>query len=134
MLESISWTTFLEGAAIACGCYYIGLAVAVYRKQIISYVNDPKAIRRERPGAHAGNTASGQAMPMAVIRELSSVLEQAGNPADKNQLLAAIRKILHRYKDTGQPAYRLQVQDYIISQSEEICGVRITAAELESEE
>lgn len=134
MLESISWTKFLEGVAIAFTCYYAGLALAVYRKQIVSYVHDPKAILRITSKADAGNVSAKHATPMAILHEITSILEQAGNPADKNQLLAAVKSFLHHHKQTSLPAYRVPVQDYIISKSEEICGVRITAADLESED
>lgn len=132
MLESISWTKFLEAAAIAFGCYYTGLALAVYRKQIIVFINDPKSIGARGKDKAADNDMPKQsASPMAIIHELSSVFEQAGYQAEKTALLDHIKTILKKYKNIDLPAYRVPVQDYIISKAEEVCGVRITAEELE---
>ena len=134
MLESISWTNFLEAAAVASGCYYIALAVAVYRKQIIVFANDPKSFRAVKKNAIDQDGANKKkATPMAIIHDLSSVLDHAGYNADKAVLLEQIKDTLHKYKDADLPAFRVPIQDYIISKAEEICGVRITVQDLEAE-
>lgn len=131
MLESISWTKFLEAAAVASACYYVGLAVACYRKQILVFINDPKSFRIDKKNNAAGGNGQQKATPMAIIHDISSVMEQAGYQADKAQLLDSIKTTLSKYKNADLPAYRVPIQDFIISKAEEVCGVRITVQELD---
>jgi hypothetical protein len=129
MLQGISWSTYLEGAAILTAFYYAGMALVFYRGEIKTFLQ-PKA----KPAAkiHTSTTDDTAAFEKleSIVHEIDSILEQAGTQATKDQLLPQLKAKLASYGGLRQPAYQAAVFNHIIKQAEEISGIRISADEL----
>ncbi len=60
-----------------------------------------------------------------------SILDKAGKNISKEALLAQLSERLNNYGGLRQPAYRVALTNFIIEQSENICGVSFSEEELE---
>jgi hypothetical protein len=129
MLQGISWSTYLESAAVLTAIYYTGVAVIFYRDKIKALLQ-PKV--KTAAGSDTGSSDNIAAFENleSLVHEIDSILEQAGNQATKDQLLPQLKAKLATYGGLRQPAYRAAVFNHIIKQAEEISGVRISAEEL----
>ncbi|OJV51017.1 MAG: hypothetical protein BGO31_11155 [Bacteroidetes bacterium 43-16] len=61
----------------------------------------------------------------------TDILDKAGKSATKEQLLAALPEKVADYDGLHQPAYRYALNNYIIQQTKQLCGVEIEEEELE---
>jgi hypothetical protein len=129
MLQGISWSTYLESAAVLTAIYYTAVAIVFYRNEIKPLLQlQAKTVTNADTGS-SDDTAAFENLE-SLVHEIDSILEQAGNQATKNQLLPQLKAKLANYGGLRQPAYRAAVFNHIIKQAEEISGVRISAEEL----
>lgn len=135
MLEPISWKNYVEGSAVVLAAYYAGVGLIYFRKEISALIR-PRSLSataiQDRPatGNDAEGTPSLEALESSV-RQIDSILEQAGKGVSKDQLLAQLKKELTNYGGLRIPAYRVAVFNHIIKQADELCGIGISADELE---
>jgi hypothetical protein len=130
MLQGISWSTYLESAAILTAIYYTGVAFLYYRSEIKALLQPKAKTAPHADTANSDNTAAFENLE-SLVHEIDSILEQAGNQATKDQLLPQLKAKLANYGGLRQPAYRAAVFNHIIKQAEEISGVRLSAGDLE---
>lgn len=133
MLQAISWSTYLEGAAVLSAVYYSGIAIVFYWEEIKAFIiskNQPptEQVRKAADGSTDETIAFDKLE--SIVHEIDSILEQAGTQATKDQLLPQLKAKLASYGGLRQPAYRVAVFNHIIKQAEGISGVRISAEEL----
>lgn len=126
-LQGISWSAYLESAAVLTAIYYTGVAIVFYRGEIKALLQ-PKG----KATTHASGTDQTAAFENleSIVHEIDSILEQAGNQATKDQLLPQLKAKLASYGGLRQPAYRAAVFNHIIKQAEEISGIRISEDDL----
>ncbi|MEE1946413.1 hypothetical protein VRU48_14915 [Pedobacter sp. KR3-3] len=134
MLESISWTQYLAGAATALAIYESAVLFLFYWNDLQKALRS-KASPLTGPIAQAGEPYEDTSLVLfeelqGLVRELNTVLEQAGNPAGKEALLAQLRTTLASFAGLRHPAYRTAVFNHIINKAWEINGVRISAEDL----
>ncbi len=133
MLQAISWSTYLEGAAVVSALYYAGIAIVFYRNEIKAFIISKNHLStnqaRKADQGSTDDTAAFENLE-SIVHEIDSILEQAGTQATKDQLLPQLKAKLVSYGGLRQPAYRVAVFNHIIKQAEEISGVRISAEEL----
>jgi hypothetical protein len=132
MLQSISWSNYLAGAALIMAVYYAWFFATYYRDELNAF------IKSKRQKSNDDNSASDlpeetEAFPKLenIVHEINGILDMAGQQANKDQLLSELKLKLANYDGLRLPAYRVAVFNHIIKHAEETCGVRISADELE---
>jgi len=131
MLQGISWSNYLEAAAILTAIYYAVVGFVFYLEEIKALVTSKGTSLKKADKINTGtdNTAAFENLE-SLVHEIDSILEQAGNQAMKDQLLPQLKAKLASYGGLRQPAYRAAVFNHIIKQAEEISGIRISEDEL----
>ncbi|CDT07106.1 conserved hypothetical protein [Sphingobacterium sp. PM2-P1-29] len=134
MLSNISWTQFLVVLIGVLVLYYIiyfirfrfnGMMEKLNKKSEV-YELDILEGREEDE-----ETKMLDELEIIINRIKKDVLDQAGKTATKDQLFAALPGTVANYDGLHQPAYRYALNNYIIQQSKQSCGVEIEEEELE---
>jgi hypothetical protein len=131
MLEHISWTNYFTVVVLLLVAYYLILAITCYRPEISSLVS---GLGRKQVSSNEAADMSADEIATAsshVIETIHGILESSGQGADKAELIARLRLALSGYAGMRYPAYRNAVTDYIIREAKAICGVGISARDLE---
>ncbi len=136
MLSRFTWTEYVAAVAILTGAYYLVIAALYYRTEIKDIVSGKFKFRTKN--ISAGNTVPGELEEAdfdeleAVVADLKrSTLEQAGTNATKDQLLLQLKQRLANYDGLRRPAFRVAVNNYIIREAKDICGVAYSESELD---
>jgi len=131
MLQGISWSNYLEAAAILTAIYYAVIGFVFYKEEIKALVTSKGTSLNKADKINMGtdDTIAFENLE-SLVHEIDSILEQAGNQAMKDQLLSQLKAKLASYGGLRQPAYRAAVFNHIIKQAEEISGIRISEEEL----
>lgn len=130
MLQAISWSNYLEGAAILLACYYTGVGLIFYRQEITNLLTRTPIPQPAMATTAGDDTASFEALE-SIVHGIDSILEQAGPEATKDQLLPQLKQKMASYDGLRRPAYQVAVFNHIIKQAEEINGITILPQELE---
>jgi len=135
MLEQISWGNYLAGTATVLFCYYATVAATCYRSEIHDFLRRRRAAEsgEQSPPSEANKTEDSmefEALELTVSK-INSILKTAGKEVEKPQLLSQLRAVTTGYDGLRKPAFKAAVFNHITKQAEEICGVRISADELE---
>jgi len=132
MLSKVSWGDYTVIMGILVVSYYFYIGIRYYKKEISSLLNGKlqkkdKTIQKEKPK----NTFKDSALSEAAFDELETVvndlrfavLEKAGKQVTKQELSDLLKRRLADYKGLKKPAFRVAINNYIITNSKEICGV-----------
>ena len=131
MLKFITWGNYIAGSAALLACYYAVVLLAYYRSEIQSLITGSL---KQGHSATVADAPEAQFEELeSIVHEIDGILEQAGKEATKDQLLPQLKRKLANYGGLRIPAYRVAVFNHITTQAEELCGVRISAKELEEE-
>lgn len=143
MLESITWKEYLVGMAVVVITYYLLVGLLFYRKQITGTITDklkpqanrnkeispePEEEEQEEEWTSGGSLFDELEELVTDIRH--SILEVAGKEAGKDMLLLQLKSRVARFGGLRQPAYRVALNNFIIHQTEIICGVVFSEEEL----
>jgi len=132
ILNNLSWGDYFTGIGILLACYYIGVAAICYRTEINNLIlGSGKEETTEGGDTTAPAPDEISELTKKALHEINSILETAGKEAGKPELLMQLRQVLASYPGIRVPAYKNAVFDYIIREAKQICGVGISAAELE---
>ncbi|WP_162903239.1 hypothetical protein [Taibaiella koreensis] len=140
MLQSISWKQYLEAVLILTAIWYLVVGFIYYRKEAKAFIkNGPKLPGRKAAAAEEISPEDQfEEDPEAAFTELEnivtdirhSILEVAGKSANKDKLLRQLQSRLAYYDGLHLPAFRLAINNFIIKNGEEICGLTFSEAEL----
>ncbi len=130
MLNELSWGDYLAAIGVLLAIYYTGVGILFYRTEIGNLIasRTRTSFKGEPDLPPAGEAFEGLE---DIAKETSSILERAGNGASKTVLLPELKQALADYGGLRIPAYKAAVFNHIIHQAKEICGVGISADELE---
>jgi hypothetical protein len=130
MLNNLSWGDYLAAIGLLLAIYYTGI-LALYFRSEIKRMLSPKL--RPSPADEPAGPSPDEAFEglETIAKEISSILERAGKEASKTVLLSELRASLASYGGLRIPAYKAAVFNHITHQAREICGVGISAEELE---
>jgi len=135
MLSNVTWGQYIEGMIILFIFYYAYIGLK-YRKDIKMYFGMFRNHgANNRAFAFAEQDISNQALEelKAVTEDLgSSVLQRAGRHIDKEELLERLQERLSLYSGLHEPVYRVAINNYVIRNAKEICGVMFSEDELNS--
>lgn len=137
MLNDISWSQYLAGAAILLTLYYAAVAILYYRREIGAFFNShKKSAATVTEGNDTPADKQQQTPPFEeleqTVKEIDSILKMAGKETSKSELLGQLRQRLAGYAGLRHPAYKVAVFNHIIKNAGEICGQRISVGELDS--
>ncbi|WP_288878877.1 hypothetical protein [Pedobacter panaciterrae] len=139
MLESITWKEFAIVIAAAALAWYAFVGLIYFRDEIKGLAkgkNVPQdtaeeLINESHPESATDDTDSVFAeLEMVVLEIRHGILEKAGGAAGKEALFTQLQQRLAGYQGLGKPAFRSALNNFIITNSKEICGVAFSEEEL----
>lgn len=137
MLSKYSWSQYIMVMFTLTIVYYVFICAIYYRKEIKDILSGKTKFFR--PGAPAEDT--GEEMLdderydelQQVVADLKShVLVPAGKDANPVHLLVQLQNRLANYNGLEIPAFRVAVNNFILDEAKEICGVVYSEQELEA--
>lgn len=139
MLESITWKEFLTAAALGTTAWYAYVGIAHYRKDIGMLFKrknkyDKQIIKESTDTGESEEEQEGSAfaeLEMVVMGIRHSILEKAGKEATKEALLTQLQQELAAYEGLKKPAFRIAINNFIMSNANEICGISFSEDELD---
>ncbi len=135
MLQNITWSGYLGGVAVLLVCYYLFIGAKYYREEIGKLL---KGKLPKRAGTEKETVSKGEQLPDASFDELEAVVndlryavfEKAGKSVSKQELLASLQQRLATYTGLQKQAYRVAMNNFIISHAKDLCGVVFSESEL----
>ena len=129
MLSNVTWGEYLITLIVLVVLYYLFIGYKYYREDIrwILSGNLPKRGQAGQPLAKDDTFEELQ----AIVNDLKyAVLDKAGKGISKTELLTRLKYRLVNYSGLQKPAFRLAINNWIISHAKEMCGVELTEQEL----
>lgn len=131
MLSKITWSEYWIAVVLCLIAYYLIVLLKYYGPQVKEFIL--------KQGSK-GSTASLYDDSEAEINELEDVVrdlryaifERAAMPPNKTVILKQLKQRLSGYQGLEKPAFRVALNNQIILQAKEVCGLIISAAELSS--
>lgn len=141
MLEKITWIEYLTTTAITTGGYYLLVGGLYYRKELkelvqpgrIKFTKAPTLADTAYVSQELDEDEEDEAFELLnlVVDDVRGVMKEAGQEVGKEALLMLLQTTLTNYEGLPRSAYHDTLNDIIIEQSKELCGVVLSAAELE---
>ncbi len=134
MLSNITWTQFLVVLIGVLVLYYIIYFIRFRFNGMMEKLNkNSEAYELDLLEGREQDEETRMLDELEIIinRIKTDVLDQAGKSATKDQLFAALPETVAGYDGLHQPAYRYALNNYIIQQANQQCGVIIDEEELE---
>lgn len=134
MLSNITWTQFLVVLIGVLVLYYIIYFIRFRFNGMLEKLNkksEAYELDIYEKNEQDEETRKLDELEIVINRIKTDVLDQAGKSATKDQLIAALPESVAGYDGLHQPAYRYALNNYIIQQSKQLCGVEIEEEELE---
>lgn len=131
VFNGISWGAYLLAAGTLTAGYYLVIGALYYRKEIstlLSGKGKPSGSMDEKEAD--GGDGSFEQLEAVVLDLRSNILEEAGNNVGKADLLVRLQLRLTNYDGLRHPAYRAAVNNFIIRDAAECCGVDFSEEEL----
>lgn len=141
MLSKVSWSVYAEVVVILLIIYYVVIGFKYHRTKIKDLLSG-KLLKNEQAAKnndrHELTDAQGNVPDDELYDELETIvndiryaiLVKAGKAANKAELLLQLQHRLANYSGLRKPAYRIAVNNYIITHAKEICGIDYDAEEL----
>lgn len=131
LFNGISWGNFLLAAGTLTAAYYVAIGALYYRKEISTLLSGngrpPNGMDQQEAD---GGEGSFEQLEAVVLDLRSNILEEAGNTVSKNDLLTRLQLRLTNYDGLRHPAYRAAVNNFIIRDAADLCGVDFSEEEL----
>lgn len=135
MLKNVSWGMYLEFLVIALVIYYCYIGIKYFKDDIKSIINGKLKIIRQSKQTSTGTQMDDPSFEelKAVSEDLrTAVFERVGKYLSKQELLEQLQERLSLYEGLYKPAYRHALNNSIILNAKEICGVVFSEDELNS--
>lgn len=130
------WTEYLTIMGILVLAWYGVMIPFFYREEIKDLLSGKrfkkgKVIVRKREEAVMEDDNSLAELEGLVEDIRHSILVKAGKEVGKEALLTRLKERLTNYGGLHKPAYRVALNNFIINQAKELCGVAFKEEELE---
>ncbi|WP_313491983.1 MULTISPECIES: hypothetical protein [Sphingobacterium] len=135
MLSNITWTQFLVVLIGVLVVYYIIYFIRFRFNGLMDKLNhksEAYELDIYDKNEQDEETRKLDELEVLINRIKTDILDKAGKSATKDQLLAALPESVAGYDGLHQPAYRYALNNYIIQQANQLCGVVIEEEELEA--
>lgn len=134
MLSNITWTQFLVVLIGVLVLYYVAYFIRFRFNGMLEKLNQKSEAYEldiYEKNEQDEETRKLDELEILINRIKTDILDKAGKSATKDQLLAALPESVAGYDGLHQPAYRYALNNYIIQQAKQLCGVVIEEEELE---
>ena len=135
MLEHITWGQYLGASSVIIGGYYLIVGGLFYRQEAGALLKGkflPEKTKIQLKNRNEAEEDEAFVELENVVMDIKySVLEKAGINAGKEVILENLKDRLASYDGLRLSAYQIAVNDFIISNAKEMCGVAISEDELE---
>lgn len=134
MLSNITWTQFLVVLIGVLVLYYVIYFIRFRFNGMLDNLNQKsEAYELDifEKNEQDEETKKLDELEILINRIKTDILDKAGKSATKDQLFAALPEEVAGYDGLHQPAYRYALNNYIIQQANQLCGVVIDEEELE---
>lgn len=125
MLQNISWSQYITTLLVATIIYYLFIWIVIFKARIpaLSRIGSvgPLSIHAEDQPDEMMTTAQ------HVITEIRPLFR---NKTNKNELSLALSQAIHKYSDWEEPGFRELINQFIASESESTCSIRLGDDEL----
>ncbi len=127
MLSNVSWGQYLVVVGILLVIYYFFIGIRYYKEDIKSLISG-KLLKKDKAD---NNTDPSFDELETVVNDLRyAVLERAGKQANQTELLEQLKQRLAKYAGLQKPAYRVAINNYIITNAKDMCEVMFSEDEL----
>jgi len=139
MLSKVSWGEYTIIMGILVVSYYFYIGVKYYRKEITALLNgklkkNDQTVPNEKPKNSFKDSAITEASfdeLEAIVNDLRyAVFDKAGRQVSKTELLSLLQRRLANYEGLQKPAFRVAINNNIITNAKDICGVVLSEEEL----
>ena len=131
VFNGISWGAFLLAAGTLAAGYYLVIGALYYRNEISTLLSGKGRPSGEMDDKERdGGDGSFEQLEAVVLDLRSNILEEAGKEVGKADLLIRLQLRLTNYDGLRHPAYRAAVNNFIIRDAAECCGVDFSEEEL----
>jgi hypothetical protein len=135
MLVNVSWKEYLVVLAVTLVVYYVFVGIRYYRKELDSLLKGElpkfnKLVKKEDDNS-TRNPADFEELEAVVDDLRYAIFEKAGKLTGQQELAEQLNKRLQNYSGLQKPAYRVAINNYIIRNAKEICGVVFSESELD---
>jgi len=137
MLSRVSWSEYAGVVIILLVIYYAFVGIKYYRNEIMTLLsgklpkkNGTSKKEADQKGDEFSDTSTFDELEMTVNDIRYAILDKAGKQTDKAELSFQLKQRLANYTGLRKPAYRVAINNYIITHAKEICGVVYNADEL----
>lgn len=130
----ITWGQYWMNAGGILMVYYAAVGLLCYRSELERLIRGSAAVGTNEV-EQSGTVSAGESIDglEPVVADLKGILVKAGNGVGKQQLLRALKQRLASYAGLQHPAFRVAINNYIIRQGKDFCGVDFSEAELDKE-
>ena len=125
MFSNVSWKEYIGAMTLLLAVYYLFIGFRYYRKNILVLLSG--RFRRQQH-SHDADTDE---LDSIVFDIRYAILEKAGMNASKQELLRQLCERLENYSGLRKPALRVALNNAIIQQAKDNCGVDFSVAELD---
>lgn len=122
MLSSISWNQYFTFMVIAALAYYLFIWLVIYKGKIPALAGIGNL---QTPSFHSGDDTA--EIAKYIMDEIRPVFTGKTN---KNEIILALQQKLKKYADYSEPGFREAVNQYIASESESSCSIRLGELDL----
>jgi len=141
MLSNVSWGEYLTALVILVIVYYFFVGSKYHQKEIKSFLSGKLPKKNKTASGNGQDKPTGEnAMTDASFDELEAVVndlryavfERAGRSVGKQELLNILKQRLAKYEGLQRLAYRVAINNAIIANAKEVCGIVFSEYELNS--
>jgi hypothetical protein len=135
MLSNVSWSEYGEIIAVVLVIYYLIVGIGYFREELKKVLTGklPKTPNSKKTENSFKETDLSLEELEAVVQDLRyAIFDRAGKEVGKEELLNLLKGRLKGYAGLQRPAYRVAINNYIIANAKELCGVLFNKHELNS--
>lgn len=133
MLHNISWSQYIITIGILMLLYYIAIILLYYRDEAIGFIRKgPTSIS---PGSNTNTEKATDREEImdgldSTVADLAGILEKAGTTLSRQELLRRLHHRLSSYAGLRHPAFRIAINNYIITHAKNLCKQTFSSEEL----
>lgn len=132
MLQHISWQDYFTAVGICAVIYYLVIGLIWYRSAVHKFLNKPPRLNPSVPQTQEPTIEQENELleQFSITTKIDGILTKAGTHADKGLLKEHLFALMANQDGLHHPAFRYAVNNHIIAQAKDLCGVDFSAEEL----
>lgn len=137
MLNNISWGTYLTGVITILAIYEAAIVLLFYRTEVIALLQR-RSLRAKSSKPVENTPPTSQDVEIqdgidSVVADLRGIIGKAGSALSKPELLGQFSIRLKNYAGLRHPVFLAAINNDIIKQANDLCGISFSIEELNKE-